>query len=120
MDESIKEKYKRLDSNNLRIVDELNILPIHGWLFLSFRDTAPSSPTQGNWVAWVGTYDDIASTNPGEFRIRIKDNKHEWDCCYPGVEILPNGEIVTTTYGHWDKGKSPYILSVRINIKDLN
>ena len=91
-----------------------------GRLFLSFRDTAPSSPTQGDWVAWVGTYDDIVSTNPGEFRIRIKDNKHEWDCCYPGVEILPNGEIVTTTYGHWDKGKSPYILSVRINIKDLN
>jgi hypothetical protein len=35
------------------------------------------------------------------------------------VEILPNGEIVTTTYGHWDEGKSPYILSVRININNL-
>ena len=90
-----------------------------GRLFLSFRDTAPDSPTQGDWVAWVGTYDDIVKRNPGEFRIRIKDNKHSWDCAYPGVELLPNGEIVTTTYGHWDEGKSPYILSVRINIKDL-
>ena len=90
-----------------------------GRLFLSFRDTAPNSPTQGDWVAWVGTYDDIVKKSPGEFRIRIKDNKHSWDCAYPSVELLPNGEIVTTTYGHWDEGKSPYILSVRINIKDL-
>ncbi len=90
-----------------------------GRLFLSFRDTAPNSPTQGDWVAWVGTYEDIVSGKPGEFRIRIKDNKHQWDCAYPGVEILPNGEIVTTTYGHWDEGKSPYILSVRININNL-
>ena len=90
-----------------------------GRLFLSFRDTAPNSPTQGDWVAWVGTYEDIVSGKPGEFRIRIKDNKHQWDCAYPGVEILPNGEIVTTTYGHWDEGKSPYILSARININNL-
>ena len=90
-----------------------------GRLFLSFRDTAPNSPTKGDWVAWVGTYDDIIKRTPGEFRIRIKDNKHSWDCAYPGVELLPNGEIVTTTYGHWDEGKNPYILSVRINIKDL-
>lgn len=90
-----------------------------GRLFISFRDTAPNSLTQGDWVAWVGTYPDIVSGKPGEFRIRIKDNKHDWDCAYPGVEILPNGEIVTTTYGHWDENKSPYILSVRINIKDL-
>ena len=90
-----------------------------GRLFLSFRDTAPNSPTQGDWVAWVGTYEDIVSGKPGEFRIRIKDNKHQWDCAYPGVEILPNGEIVTTTYGHWDEGESPYILSVRININNL-
>ena len=59
------------------------------------------------------------SGKTGEFRIRIKDNKHQWDCAYPGVEILPNGEIVTITYGHWDEGKSPYILSVRININNL-
>ena len=90
-----------------------------GRLFLSFRDTAPNSPTQGDWVAWVGTYEDIVSGKTGEFRIRIKDNKHQWDCAYPGVEILPNGEIVTTTYGHWDEGLSPYIMSVRININDL-
>ena len=34
-----------------------------------------------------------------------------------GIEA-PSGKIATT-YGHWDEGKNPYILSVRINIKDL-
>jgi len=90
-----------------------------GRLFLSFRDTAHNSPTLGDWVAWVGNYEDIVNGKPGEFRIRIKDNKHQWDCAYPGVEILPNGDIVTTTYGHWNEGESPYILSVRININNL-
>jgi len=91
-----------------------------GRLFISFRDTAPFSPTQGDWVAWIGKYEDMITGKPGEFRIRIKDNKHKWDCAYPGVEILTNGDIVTTTYGHWEEGKSPYILSVRVNIQDLN
>ena len=90
-----------------------------GRLFISFRDTAPNSPTQGDWIGWVGTFNDIVLGKPGEFRIRIKDNKHKWDCAYPGVEILPTGDIVTTTYGHWKEGESPYILSVRFHIKDL-
>ncbi len=90
-----------------------------GRLFISFRDTAPNSPTKGDWIGWVGTFNDIVLGKPGEFRIRIKDNKHKWDCAYPGVEILPTGDIVTTTYGHWKEGESPYILSVRFHIKDL-
>jgi len=30
-----------------------------GRLFITFRDTTRSSPTKGDWVGWVGTYDDI-------------------------------------------------------------
>ena len=30
-----------------------------GRLFISFRDTAPYSPTQGDWIGWVGTFNDI-------------------------------------------------------------
>ena len=30
-----------------------------GRLFVSFRDTTHESPTKGDWVAWVGTWDDI-------------------------------------------------------------
>lgn len=86
-----------------------------GRLFISFRDMAKGSPTRGDWVAWVGTYDDLVAGRRGQLRIRIKDNKNRWDSTYPGVEVLPSGAIVTTTYGHWEEGESPYILSVRID-----
>lgn len=91
-----------------------------GRLFLSFRDTARRSPTQGDWVGWVGTYDDIVSGRDGQYRVRLKDNKHRWDCAYPGVELLPDGTFVCTTYGHWEEGEEPYILSTRLKLEELD
>jgi hypothetical protein len=87
-----------------------------GRLFISFRD----SPTQGDWCGWVGTYEDIVEGREGQYRVRLKDNKHRWDCAYPGVEILPDGTFVTTTYGHWEEGEQPYILSVRFTLAELD
>lgn len=91
-----------------------------GRLFIAFRDTALESATQGDWVAWVGTWDDLEQGREGQYRVRLKDNHHRWDCAYPGVELLPDGTIVTTTYGHWDPGRSPYILSVRLTLEELD
>lgn len=78
------------------------------------------SPTQGDWVAWVGTYEDLKRGNEGQYRIRLKDNKHRADTCYPGVELLPDGTFVTTTYGHWEEGVQPYILSVRFSLDEID
>lgn len=91
-----------------------------GRVFLSFRDTAKESPTFGDWVAWVGRYEDIRNGEPGEYRMRLKDNTHKADCAYPGVEILKDGTIVTTTYGHWEAGEPPYILCLRLPVEDLD
>jgi BNR repeat protein len=91
-----------------------------GRLFISFRDTTHESSTKGDWVAWVGTYDDIVKGNEGQYRVRLMDNSKGADCAYPGVEILPNGTIVTTTYGHWTAGESPYVVSVRLTIAELD
>jgi hypothetical protein len=91
-----------------------------GRLFISFRDMAHQSPTRGDWVGWVGTYDDIVNGRSGEYRIRIKDNKKGTDCAYPGVELLPDGTLVTTTYGHWSAGQLPYILCVRFHLNELD
>ncbi len=91
-----------------------------GRLFVTFRDTAKESSTQGDWVAWVGTWDDLVNGGDGQYRMRLKDNKKEWDCCYPGLELLPDGTFVTTTYGHWIEGEPPYILSVRIRLGELD
>lgn len=91
-----------------------------GRLFVSFRDTTLESPTQGDWVAWVGTYEDIVNGREGQYRVRLMDNHHKWDCAYPGVEVLPDGTIVTTTYGHWTRGESPYVVSVRLKLDELD
>ena len=87
---------------------------------MSFRDTTLDSPTQGDWVAWVGTYDDIIAGREGQYRVRLMDNHHKWDCAYPGVEVLPDGTLVTTTYGHWAKGEPPYVVSVRLKLDELD
>ena len=91
-----------------------------GRLFISFRDTTHESPTKGDWVGWVGTYDDILQGREGQYRVRIMDNTKGADCCYPGVELLPDGTFVTTTYGHWTEGQEAYIVSVRFKLAELD
>ena len=56
----------------------------------------------------------------GQYRVRLKDNHHGWDCAYPGVELLPEGTFVVTTYGFWTPKESPYILSVRFTLTELD
>jgi hypothetical protein len=91
-----------------------------GRLFISFRDTTLESPTKGDWVGWVGTYDDIVAGREGQYRVRLKKNHKGADCAYPGVEILPDGTFVTTTYCHWAKGEQPYVLCVRFTLAELD
>ncbi|MGI9245030.1 MAG: sialidase family protein [Verrucomicrobiales bacterium] len=101
-----------------------------GRLFISFRGRFPSRkdgaekaatmPTDGDWAAWVGTYEDIVKGQPGQYVVRIADNKKGWDTTYPGVELLPDGTVLTTTYGHWEQGAAPYILSVRLRAEELD
>jgi hypothetical protein len=91
-----------------------------GRLFISFRDTTLESPTKGDWVAWVGTYDDIVNNREGQCRVRLMKNHKGADCAYPGVELLPDGTLVTTTYGHWTAGEEPYIVSVRLKLSEID
>lgn len=91
-----------------------------GRYFISFRDMTLESPTHGDWVAWVGTYQDLKEKRQGQYRVRLMKNHKATDCAYPGVELLPDGTIVTTTYGHWTKDESPYIVSVRLKLDELD
>ena len=91
-----------------------------GRLFISFRDTTHVSATNGDWVGWVGTYDDIVKGTEGQYRIRIMHNTKGADCTYPGIELLPDGMFVTTTYGHWTQGETAYVMSVRFKLDELD
>ena len=59
-----------------------------GRLVIVFRDTTRDSPTRGDWVAWIGRYDNIVKGEEGQYRVRLMDNTKGSDCCYPGVECL--------------------------------
>ncbi len=85
-------------------------LPDGRWV-IAFRDRAIGSSTHGQYVAWVGTYDDLRNGRPGQYRIHLlkswsglKDASGKpyggWvgDTGYSGVELLPNGTILCTTY----------------------
>jgi hypothetical protein len=91
-----------------------------GRLFFTFRDTTLESPTKGDWVGWVGTYADIVNGREGQYRVRLMDNRKDNDCCYAGLELLPDGTFVTTTYGHWVEGERPFVMSVRFTLEELD
>ena len=94
-----------------------------GRLLISFRSVSPGTkpgPFDGDWVAWVGTYDDLRTGRSGQYLVRLEDNTHRNDCAYPGVEILPDDTFVLTTYGHWSAGEEPYILSLRLKTSELD
>jgi len=93
-----------------------------GRLFITFRDVSPDrgSSTEGDWVGWIGKYEDLQEGREGQYRIRLMDNKHSADCAYPGAVILPDGTVVTTTYGHWNEGEEPFIVSVRFKPEELD
>ncbi|MDB4391830.1 glycoside hydrolase [bacterium] len=96
-----------------------------GRLFISFRCNSPTDkrknrPFEGDWVGWVGTWEDLENGSDGQYSVRLKDNKKGYDTTYPGVEVLPDDTFVVTTYGHWSQGEQPYILSVRFKLSELD
>lgn len=99
-----------------------------GRLFITFRDVSTVSPTMADWVAWVGTFDDIVHGREGQYRIRLMHNHGRsqrgafifGDCAYPGLEVLPDGTFVATTYGHWTPGQPPYIVCVRLTLEEAD
>ena len=91
-----------------------------GRLFITFRDMAYSSNTRGDWIAWVGTYDDLINGREGQYHVLLKRNTSLYDCAYPGLELLPDGKILTVTYGHWDEGECPYIIACHLDPAELD
>ncbi len=101
-----------------------------GRLFISFRDMGLDSARWGDWVAWVGTFEDLIEGREGQLRLRLMDNLKASDCAYPALELLPGDPeatdpkdqaptILATTYGHWTQGEQAWIASLRISLSEL-
>ncbi len=90
-----------------------------GRIVVAFRDMLKDGETYGDWVLWVGTDDDLTGGKEGQYKFRLKDNSHPWDCGYSGLHILPDDTIVAITYGRWTEGEKPSILSVRLNLSEF-
>ena len=91
-----------------------------GRLVIGFRDTTHESKTRGDWVAWVGQYDDIVKGTEGQYRVRLRGNFQTIECGYTGLSLLPDGTFVATSYGNWSPNAQPYIVSVRFTLPELD
>jgi len=94
-----------------------------GRLVFAFRDQAINSPTKGHFVAWVGTYEDVKEGRAGQYRVKLIHSHAErvGDCGYPGLELLPDGTIVATTYAKIASGPEKHsVVSVRFDLSELD
>ena len=93
---------------------------VDGRLVITFRDTTHESSTRGDWVAWVGQYEDLVKDKEGRCRVRLMKNHRGLDCGPAGLERLPDDTFVAAAYGHWEPNESPYIMAVRFRIDEID
>jgi hypothetical protein len=92
-----------------------------GRFVVAFRDKAIGSPTFNHFVAWVGTYDDIRRNRPGQYRVKLLHSHAGGDCGYPGVELLPDGTVVATTYIKYRAGPAKHsVVSTRFTLAETD
>lgn len=91
-----------------------------GRLVVCFRDTGRDSPPKNHFVAWVGRYEDIVSGKDGEYKIKLLHSHKGSDCGYPGLELLPDGTFVATTYVKYRPGaEQNSVVSTRFTLAEV-
>ncbi len=80
----------------------------------------PQEPPRGDFVAWVGTYDDIVNLREAQYRVRLMTSPRKFDLGYPGMELLPDGTVVATTYIQLKPDEKNSVVSVRFKIAELD
>lgn len=92
-----------------------------GRLVIVFRDQAAKSPTRNHFVAWVGTYADIIEGREGQYRVKLLESHAGGDCGYPGLERLPDGTFVATTYIKYRPGpKKHSVVCTRFKLEEFD
>ena len=71
-------------------------------------------------MTWVGNYDDIRNGQSDRCRIKLLHSHAGSDCGLPGVELLPDGTIVATTYIKYRVGNKKHsVVSVRFKLEEI-
>ncbi len=92
-----------------------------GRLVVVFRDMGAKSPTRNHFVAWVGRYEDILSGKDGGYKIKLLHSNARSDCGYPGLEVLPDGTFVATTYVKYRQGPEKHsVVSTRFHLNETD
>jgi hypothetical protein len=92
-----------------------------GRLVVCMRDTGKDSPTKNHFVAWVGRYEDILAGRPGQYRIKLLHSHAGSDCGYPGLELLPDGTFVATTYIKYRAGaEKQSVVNSRFTLAEID
>ena len=88
----------------------------------------------GDWLVWVGSFEDLLAQKEGDYRIRLKEDftqsPKKGDTGYAGIEILDDQTLVMHAYGHWDEAFSKqwehgvtsdlaYIIQARFKLSDI-
>lgn len=116
--------------------------PISGRLVISFREIILDHNNNGKiedddwmageWVAWVGTYDDLVNGKEGEFRILLGEDftpsRKSGDTGYAGNIVMSDGTFFLNSYGYFDEEEveelgtnaKPYIMGVRFKLADFD
>ena len=98
-----------------------------GRLVVVFRPVPPghalplSALPDGYFAAWVGRYEDIVEGGEGQYLVNLVRSYRGADHTYPGLELLPDGTIVATTYIQYRPGAElQSIVSVRFRLDDAD
>jgi hypothetical protein len=94
-----------------------------GRLVVVMRDTGGSygSPTSTHFIAWVGRYEDIVNGRDGGYRVKLLHSYRGGDNGYPGLEYLPDGTLVATTYIKYREGpEKNSVVSTRFTLAETD
>ena len=98
-----------------------------GRLVIVFRPVPPgrraglSTFSGSHFTAWVGRYEDIIEGREGQYLVKLLHSHAGGDHTYPGLELLPDGTFVGTTYIKYRPGPELHsVVSVRFRVKDTD
>ncbi|NUQ65797.1 MAG: exo-alpha-sialidase [Pirellulales bacterium] len=68
----------------------------------------------------ASVYDDIVNLREGQYGVRLLRSPKKGDLGYPGLEVLPDGVFVATTYAVLDQGEKNSVVSVCFRLDEID